>query len=448
MSEVFSSITPLSKKEEISVKQIYAYLLKSWGYDVKLTLKEIHEESKFIGSGDANQCNSNNFQSSGLTEETRKTYFLARKNLHYLEGAPNDTSLEETLNEKSSKTRSSKHFHHHVKVNKDITHHLLTKYNPEEMHSSFLNSLRNDTFDLNTMRYVVARDFHVENSLQMFIKCLDWRWNSHQVDDWVYAGDAEIYWKGKKKEFIEAFKLNQAYLRGHDKENRPICVIHVQKHLRSNCPDHDFEHFICLIIEWFRLGFKPKDGVSKGSILFDMTGFGMKNADLAAVKFLASMFEANYPECLGMIWVHNAPWIFNAVWKIIKGWLDPVVASKIRFTKGEKELGQYIDSKYIPKTLGGSDTYKNEYIPPSKETDDRKPKDEEFGKFVEERDELVAKFMQSTINWIQAKDAQESAFYLKERDGIQNTLSSNYKKIDPYIRTRGAFERNGQLKVE
>ena len=33
--------------------------------------------------------------------------------------------------------------------------------------------------------------------------------------------------------------------------------------------------------------------------------------DYAPVKFMIKCFEANYPECLGAVLVHKAPWVFQ-----------------------------------------------------------------------------------------------------------------------------------------
>lgn len=33
--------------------------------------------------------------------------------------------------------------------------------------------------------------------------------------------------------------------------------------------------------------------------------------DYTPVKFMIKCFEANYPECLGAVLVHKAPWIFQ-----------------------------------------------------------------------------------------------------------------------------------------
>ena len=79
----------------------------------------------------------------------------------------------------------------------------------------------------------------------------------------------------------------------------------------------------------------------------------MANMDYTPVKFMIKVFEANYPESLGAVLVHQAPWVFQGIWSVIKGWLDPVVASKVRFTKNAQDLSQFIDAKHIPKDLGG-----------------------------------------------------------------------------------------------
>ena len=47
------------------------------------------------------------------------------------------------------------------------------------------------------------------------------------------------------------------------------------------------------------------------TVIFDMTGFSMANMDYTPVKFMIKCFEANYPESLGAVLVHNAPWIFQ-----------------------------------------------------------------------------------------------------------------------------------------
>jgi hypothetical protein len=49
------------------------------------------------------------------------------------------------------------------------------------------------------------------------------------------------------------------------------------------------------------------------NIIFDMTGFSMANMDYTPVKFMIKCFEANYPESLGAVLVHNSPWLFQGM---------------------------------------------------------------------------------------------------------------------------------------
>src|SRR2546421_4528720 len=96
-----------------------------------------------------------------------------------------------------------------------------------------------------------------------------------------------------------------------------------------------------------------------------MSNFSLSNMDYTPVKFMIKCFEANYPESLGAVLVHKAPFVFSAIWNIIKGWLDPVVASKIHFTKHLEDLEQYIPRSQIMKELGGDEDWEYKYIEPT-----------------------------------------------------------------------------------
>lgn len=50
------------------------------------------------------------------------------------------------------------------------------------------------------------------------------------------------------------------------------------------------------------------------------------------------VFQSAYPETLGHAVIWNAPTLFNGVWKIISGMLDPVVREKIHFASGEADV--------------------------------------------------------------------------------------------------------------
>lgn len=71
------------------------------------------------------------------------------------------------------------------------------------------------------------------------------------------------------------------------------------------------------------------------------------------MKFLVTCFEAYYPETLGSCLIHKAPWVFSTVWNLITPLLDPVVATKIHFTKDCEELTIYVSKDSLPGNITG-----------------------------------------------------------------------------------------------
>jgi hypothetical protein len=178
-----------------------------------------------------------------------------------------------------------------------------------------------------------------------------------------------------------------------------------------------------------------------------MTDFGFANMDYPPVKFMIKCFEANYPESLGAILIHKAPWIFQGIWRVVRGWLDPVVASKVNFTNSASDLAKFIDESLILKELGGSNPYSYEYIePPAGENalmEDNDSKDA----LLEERKGLAQKYEEAIKEWIKEEKNEGSKWeeLRKNRDEIATQLKANYWKLDPYIRARSIYDRNGEL---
>lgn len=422
-------IWSLHPDNEVVLKQMWSIYLKNFGYDIdEFSYKDLEKPANLVASKSKNELPTIS-DTSALAEapqpsqRTIDTYTqLSGKTVPELTGE-RDSSVKAFSNEK---------------------YHLLTNYNDADLHQSLFNSVRNNSPDNSLLRFVRAKKSNLHHAIDMASKCWEWKSKSHRVDKWFFEGDYPI--AESKPDIIKAFAMEKAYLRGKDREGGHITVIRVKKHFGHDCPEEDFERFICTFIEWSKLTMseyeRGEDGVN---ILFDMTDFSLKNADLNAVRFLTRQFEANYPECLTAIWVHKAPWIFNAVWKIIKGWLDPVVASKIHFTKSASDLEIFIDRQYIPESLGGDDQYQPKYIPPTAENSAKLPKDEKYSSLLAEREKLMLAFIESTISWIKAKTIDESTTYLNYKIQLGGELAKNYKALDPYVRYRGAFDRDGSL---
>lgn len=419
----------LHPENEVVLKQTWSIFLKNFGYDIdNFSYEDLENASNFVASKSKNALPKLS-DKSALGEAPQPT----QRTIDTWTQLSGTTALE--LNGEYDKT---------VKPFSNEKYHSLAQYNDGDLHQSFFNSLRNDSPDNSLLRFIRAKKCVLSHGVEMAAKCWEWKSKAHNVNKWFYEGDYPV--AKDKPEIIQAFAMEKAYLRGEDLQGGHVAVIRVKKHFGLDCPEEDFERFICMFIEWTRLRMSEYESGDDGAnILFDMTDFSLKNADLSAVRFLTRQFEANYPECLSAIWVHKAPWIFNAVWRIIKGWLDPVVASKIHFTKTVPDLEKFLDKKYVPESLGGADKYNAKYIPPTAENSAKLPKDEKYSNLMAERKKLIFAFLESTILWIKAKTIDESTIYLNYKIQLGGELANNYRLLDPYIRFRGAFDRDGSL---
>lgn len=177
-----------------------------------------------------------------------------------------------------------------------------------------------------------------------------------------------------------------------------------------------------------------------------MTDFSMANMDYAPVKFMIKCFEANYPESLGTVLVYKAPWIFNAVWNIIRGWLDPVVAGKVHFVKTIDDLQKFVPSSQIPTELGGAEKWVYEYPEPVEGENVKMADQEVKGKLLEARSELVERYQKSVLEWVVEGDGGKSLDERRrERDEAAELLRANYWLLDPYVRAKTLYDRVGTI---
>lgn len=170
-----------------------------------------------------------------------------------------------------------------------------------------------------------------------------------------------------------------------------------------------------------------------------MTSFTMANMDYTPVKFMIKVFEANYPESLGCVLVHKAPWIFQGIWKIIKGWLDPVVAAKVHFTNGVEDLSEYIPKSQIIKELGGSEDWEYKYLEPLPEENSTMNDTAAKKELEASKQQQVAQYEAKTFEWISGADIKA------DRDALAQSLRDTYWKLDPIIRARSLYDRTGML---
>lgn len=331
--------------------------------------------------------------------------------------------------------------------NKEFKQALATQ-SPESLRTAFWSMVKHDDPDALLLRFLRARKWDVHEALVMMISTMHWRGQEMHVDDELMFKGEPGYLKQSKtatgsekkdaEDFMAILRKGLSFIHGIDSENRPITIVRARAHHPNEQTDKAIEAYTVYVIETARMLLRSP--VDTATIVFDMNGFSMSNMDYTPVKFMIKCFEANYPESLGSVLVYKAPWIFQGIWKIIKGWLDPVVASKVHFCSDESELSAYIPKSRILKELGGDEDWRYEYSDPDEGRDAPIQDATTRGKIEGERKGLVERFEADTVGWAKGEGAKSA-----EREGGKQKLRENYWRLDPYIRARGLCDRVGMI---
>ena len=98
--------------------------------------------------------------------------------------------------------------------------------------------------------------------------------------------------------------------------------------------------------------------VDQQIVVLDMAGlsFWPNAAGLRIFKRIIKIDASFYPETLRVQYIVNAPFIFSAIWAVVRPWLDPVTAAKVRIVGHSgtaSALLERIDASQLPAEYGG-----------------------------------------------------------------------------------------------
>ncbi|EFP91146.1 uncharacterized protein PGTG_16891 [Puccinia graminis f. sp. tritici CRL 75-36-700-3] len=188
--------------------------------------------------------------------------------------------------------------------------------------------------------------------------------------------------------------------------------------------------------------------------------------------------DAGELETLNHQIIHNAPWIFQGLWKAISTMIDPVVRSKVLFTSKNEDLIKLVDKRNLFKAEGGDSGFEWK-IPENYPADglassaaktgqdgqedrhklhlDLSP-EQERAKLSElqTRETLVARFITLTQLWLKASDEDQDSpsdpqkllKILALRDLVKLILRAQYLKMMPLIIPKTIYHYRGILKTE
>ncbi|KAJ5187960.1 hypothetical protein N7491_004280 [Penicillium cf. griseofulvum] len=329
----------------------------------------------------------------------------------------------------------------------------LSEITPTELRTGVLDTLKHDHPDAVLLRFLRARKWDVPKSFAMMMGAVVWRVKEMHVDEDVMAkgelhalkqtqNESSTSEQKAGNDFLSQMRMGKSYVHGVDRVGRPIVVVRVRLHKPGAQSEESLERYIVHVIESVRLTLAHP--VETAAVLFDMTGFGLSNMEYPPVKFILRCFEANYPECLGIMLIHNAPWVFSGIWRLIRGWMDPEIAAKVEFTNSVADLEKFIPREQIVEEVGGDEKWSYKYVEPStsenSKMDDTMTRDALKG----ERQAIGEEFLAATSGWISAaksKDTTKLQSIESERAYLAERLRVNYWKLDPYVRARLLLDR-------
>ncbi|OXB65496.1 hypothetical protein ASZ78_008527 [Callipepla squamata] len=191
---------------------------------------------------------------------------------------------------------------------------------------------KSDKYDSRDVERLQQDDKWVENYLI---------WRHDVVDDTLKMIDESFQWRKEYtvNDLTESvlpkwlFESGALFLHGYDKEGYKLCSSHMSATL---------------------IGMQTSN--SDSSCL--VAAF----QDLDFVRFIVNCFTDYYPNFLTKIVIFEMPWIMNAAFKIVKGWLGPDAISMLKFTN-KSDVQEYISGEYLPPHMGGTDSFKYSYPP-------------------------------------------------------------------------------------
>ncbi|KAI9113606.1 hypothetical protein K1719_015533 [Acacia pycnantha] len=217
-------------------------------------------------------------------------------------------------------------------------------------------------------RYLEARNWNIDKAKKMLEETLKWR-STYKPE--------EIRWPQVAHEG-ETGKVSRANF--HDRSGRTVLIMRPSLQ-NTSCPEDNIKHLVYLMENAI---LNLPEGQQQMSWLIDFTGFSL-NASISVktARDIIYILQNHYPDRLGLAFLYNPPRIFQAFWKAVKYFLDPVTFQKVKFVypkdkESEELMKSLFDVENLPTEFGGKATLKYDH--------------EEFSRMMIEDDAKTAKF--------------------------------------------------------
>lgn len=197
--------------------------------------------------------------------------------------------------------------------------------------------------DLLTLhRFLVARDWDLDESEQMLRNHIHWRADTFPIP--------RSYWEK------DPLFLNGAiFPHGRDKAGRPIIVV------RSGlfCPnERDLDKCMKAAISCCMDIFAKQGCFSKVTIVYDRQNFSMsQHLDKPLLKGLASLFSDNFPEALHAAYLYPCGLVLRGIWSVVQYFFDVKTRNKVFMLPSPESFKDHIDADQLIMAVGGTSDF-------------------------------------------------------------------------------------------
>ena len=194
------------------------------------------------------------------------------------------------------------------------------------------------------LRFLRARKWNLIEATLMLIDTLHWH-KSFGVGKILRQGESAV------KEYL--LTCGKHYACNIDNKGRLIIWITSKLHDKNKQTVHENLVALVFLIEHARRLMAP--GNENVTLVFDLADAPLASLDIQSIHGDVQLLQNYYPECLGQCFILDAPWIFTGIYRIIRGFLDPVVVAKIELIKSS-EIIKYVHPSMVPnRYVGGCD---------------------------------------------------------------------------------------------
>ncbi|MEW5312227.1 MAG: hypothetical protein WDW38_003874 [Sanguina aurantia] len=148
---------------------------------------------------------------------------------------------------------------------------------------------------------------------------------------------------------------HKVFVNGYDNQGNPFCVVLGRRHiphsheLTRRCMEYCLDAAV-------RLGNLNPAWNGRTSAVFDLAGFSYVNCDFPGLLAVFDLLQNHYPERLDKLFLYRAPALFNAIWSLVRPFIDPVTREKVVFVTEKhaaREFTKHFNMQVFPKELGG-----------------------------------------------------------------------------------------------